>query len=128
MLALVLLVGGLGITFGTHYCMGIPVKHAWMLGHEDLSCGMASMENQETPGDGTYFMRDCCDDEFHSLEQAELFKTTVKVELPTGFVHPVELYSLDVVVVAKTSEGTFASYHPPPPDVDFTIAHQVFRI
>ena len=73
-------------------------------------------------------MRDCCDDEFHSLEQAELFKTTVKVELPAGLVHPVELYSLDVVVVAKSNEGTFASYHPPPPDVDVTIAHQVFRI
>lgn len=107
--------------------MGIPVKEALMIGHEDLSCGMASMESTGH-SDETSISKDCCDDEYLTMENGDLIKEVTKVHVPCIACGALAILYEVEISPSDESAGPIAFYYPPPPDVDITIVHQVFLI
>ena len=46
LLAILMLTTNMSITFATHYCGGKAVKSSISFGHDELSCGMAKMDEK----------------------------------------------------------------------------------
>ncbi len=116
--------GHLSVTFGTHYCMGTPVSSEWMIGQENLSCGMSEMDSH---GDEDGIKMDCCDNEYVSLENGDLFKKKVselKISIEFMAVLAYVLTSQEVI----SDQPALENYSLPPPDFDLNIRYQRFLI
>lgn len=115
-----LLLGHLSVTIGTHYCMGTLVSSEWMIGQENMSCGMTSMDSQS---DQSGIQMDCCNNEYVSLENGDLFKKKIaKSQISIRFV-AVLAYVLDVQQEVY-DQPTLANYSLPPPDIDLNLRYQ----
>lgn len=128
-LALLLLSGNLGLTVGTHYCMGRPMESRIALGHTHLGCGMLP---EDMPSDSSEEDFPCCEDQFEALAWDD--------NLPTG---ELEIASSPVADLEQATDVYSFSPHflpwssgpldppdpsPPPPIRDIHIRFQVFRI
>ncbi|MEQ9403582.1 MAG: hypothetical protein RIM99_08360 [Cyclobacteriaceae bacterium] len=130
-LALILLLGTTGFTYGTHFCMGRAMKSELMIGHEHMDCGMGMMDQEVHMDDQMHYAPpDCCENEYLSVDTDDLFKNSVTSELSGAFVVVTiahVLYAIDYDPAAL--EHTFAvDSSPPLPDQDFQALHQVFLI
>lgn len=112
------------MTIGTHYCMGMPVATEWMIGHEDLSCGMTSMESHS---DDAGIKMDCCDDEYVSLEGIDIAKKEVGQSLPTLQFIAVFAYSVKALE-PDIAEPDLQNYSLPPPETELNKKFQTFLI
>lgn len=126
-LAIIILAGNLSVTLGKHICMGIPVVNELMVGHEHMTCGMTYLEERDL-GNETTISLDCCQDEYLTLENGDLYKNQVaSFSFNFNYVPAQFIYELDMEIEEAPSVH-FQLDDPPPPDVPITIAQQVFLI
>ena len=125
-----MLLGNVGFTYGTHYCMGMAMKSELVLGHEHMDCGMAMDEFMPTDNDQTHFSAPpCCENQYVSVETDDTFTKSLSLELSNTFVIitlPVVLYT--VVLEISLDEPKANDSSPPFLNQDFTVLNQVFRI
>lgn len=95
-----------------------------MIGHEDLSCGMTSMESHS---DETGIKMDCCDNEYVSIEGADTAKKEVSLSLPAFQFVAVLAYSIEYPEI--DIEGTaLYNYSLPPPKTDLNKKYEQYLI
>lgn len=125
-LILLLLLGNLGITFGTHYCMGIPINSEWMIGQENMGCGMGEMDHDAENEAG--IKMDCCDNEYVSLESVD--EASTEAGSPKVSLDFVAAFFVSLIAPASV-EKVHKCIHCTPvilSRADLNILHQVFRI
>ncbi len=130
--AVILLVSNVGLTYATHFCMGIPVENQLMLGQHSLDCGMPDMDvpcgNSEN--DQEKFNREhCCDNHFQTLQVEDPYKSDIqKVDLNVQFIAAF-VYSYFLFTNYSDGNQLFSEYQSPsPPDQDLLVLNQVFRL
>ena len=129
-LSLILLLGNIGVTFGTHICDGQAVVTEVMFGEKHLDCGMVKMDLNEVDIENQYiFKPQCCDNQYLSIDIEEHFKIDISHELAPIFV------ALAVSNIPFTIELDFnvdrslpGDSCPPFPKQDFQIFYQLFLI
>ena len=131
-LTIILLFSNLGFAMGTHYCGGEAVMSRFLLGEEQLSCGMAAVESDcdSEHGDGFSFSKSgCCENEYRSFlvddnYNPELTKLIQNITFALAFFHADYFIGLFPSV-----ERTFYSdYSPPPLEKDLRVLFQTFLI
>jgi len=136
-LSLILVLTNISLTYATHYCGGKAVDGTFMLGNQDLSCGMiapeSTCENDDDDCNSSNheeMTTDCCDNQYVSLSVDDDFTTS---DLSLG-IQDFSFLATFVVVVynfsfqnEKTS-GDFRVESPPLIAQDFQVLYQVFRI
>lgn len=128
-LALLLLLGNIGLTVGTHFCGGHAVASEMMIGEKHLDCGMGMMDMSSHGDEGTHFSKSCCENQYVSIESEELFKQELSEKVAPVFVAVAVakfLFSFDVE--RNFQQLGFKDTSPPLPDQDIQVLHQVFRI
>ncbi len=125
-----MMLGHVGITYGTHFCMGLPMMSELMIGHEPMDCGMGSMDDVIHQQEGVNFsIPDCCDNEYICIELDEVFSKSIPLELVapvvSSFSAPV-LYTIDLDF--NIDQPIPVDISPPLPPRDVTTLHQVFII
>jgi hypothetical protein len=126
----IMLLGNVGITYGTHFCMGMAMKSELMIGHEHMDCGMAMDESIPSESDQTHFSAPpCCENQYVSVETDDTFTKSLSLELANTFV-AVTLSSIlyTVEVDFSIDEPLANDTSPPLLKQDFIVLHQVFRI
>lgn len=125
-----MLLGNLGITFGTHFCGGHPVVSELMLGEKHLDCGMGMMDMPEESHDYPHYSRPaCCENQYLSAEVDELFKKEVSNESAHYLIITAiaaVLYSVEFEEPLDQPQPVDTS--PPFKRQDFQVLHQVFLI
>ncbi|MFT6939759.1 MAG: hypothetical protein ACJASN_001245 [Cyclobacteriaceae bacterium] len=129
-LLIVLLLGNVGFTYGTHICDGHAVISEVMLGEKPLDCGMAMMEMREASSNDLHISKPpCCENQYVTMEVDEIFKKDVSQQLAPIFV------ATTVALVLYIVRLDFNEYQPIPADSsppflkqDFQAIHQVFLI
>ena len=121
----------MGISFSTHFCMGLAVDSKLMIGMQELNCGMMDMDAECTPLEEgyNYMSPKCCDTEYISLEIGDNYeKVTEKISLDNQF-----LYAFTYTFLLSnhsTQELTFAliDFQSPPLEQDFQSLYQTFLL
>ncbi len=125
-----MMLGHVGITYGTHFCMGMPMMSELMIGHEPMDCGMGSMDQPVHDKEGLNLsVPDCCNDRYIGIESDEAFSKSISPEignLALGVPTAPFLYTVASRVLSDEPRPLDTS--PPLPQRDITILHQVFRI
>ena len=125
---MLVLLGSLSITFGIHYCMGMLVASEWMVGHQDLGCGMTSMESTHH-FEETAISMDCCSDEHVSFENGQLFKNQISdSSLSTPFVAALVYVVFSSNELASSAIASFDDDPPPLTGESILILNQTFLI
>jgi len=130
LLAALLLVVNMSLTFSTHYCGGEAVETSISLGKADVGCGMedTSADDCDSPTDGV-ISKNCCSNEYYTLSLDEDYKENTAQEistLKTIVATPGEVNSN--LFVAPESSNRLVAYSPPLVERDITVMHQVFRL
>lgn len=125
-----MLLGNVGFTYGTHFCMGMAVNSELMLGHEHMDCGMGMDDSKSEETDQTHFSAPpCCENQYVSVESDDTFTKSLSLDLQHTFVAITLATALYVVDVDfSTNEPLANDTSPPLLKQDFTVLHQVFRI
>lgn len=130
LLAALLLLVNMSLTFSTHYCGGEAVETSISLGKADVGCGMevTSTDDCDSPTDGV-ISKNCCSNEHYTLSIDEDYKENTAQEISafkTIVAAPVEVNSN--FFIAPKSSNRFVAYPPPLVKRDITVMHQVFRL
>ncbi len=129
-LIFMLLLGNLGITFGTHFCGGRAIVSELMFGEKHLDCGMGMMDMPEAEHDSPHFSKSpCCENQYVSAEVDETLNKEVSNEAAQFFV----AIAIATILYSIEFEETFDQ--PIPVDTspqlgspDYQALHQVFLI
>ncbi|MBB4079399.1 hypothetical protein GGR28_002019 [Lewinella aquimaris] len=129
-LALLMLVGSVGVTVSRHFCMG-EMKSLTLFGKSDV-CEMAVAEKPVCPLHASPEKKGCCDDEY------ELVKWDNDRQLADAPALPAIAWALTAPTPPAFPEfalhlrarpnKTFQHYRPPPIIIDVPRRFQVFRI
>ncbi len=125
-LSLLLVLGSIGTTLGTHFCGGHAVISELMLGQKHLDCGMGMMEMPEKSGDQQVSAPDCCENQYVTVENDDY---EVVIEAPTFLItiqSPTFLYQVELN--QESPVFSFRDLSPPLPDEPLNVLHQVFII
>ena len=125
-----MLLGNVGFTYGTHFCMGMAVNSELMLGHEHMDCGMGMDESTPMDNDQTLLSPPpCCDNQYVSIETDDTFTKSISDNLLNTFLAvtvATVLYTIDTDYLLEEPIANDTS--PPLLKQDITVLHQVFRI
>ncbi|MEQ9304969.1 MAG: hypothetical protein RJQ14_13755 [Marinoscillum sp.] len=128
-LTLILLLGNIGITHGTHFCGGQAVLSEFMIGQELMDCGMDMMEMRHSNEASSFSIPDCCANEYISADTGEALKPqlTGKKILPLQtVVLPVLLYAVEFS--RSTDPNLTLIPSPPLIDQDIPVLIQSFLL
>ena len=128
---LLLLTSNINITLGMHLCGGSLFDSEFMIGHQHMDCGMASMDqliNASPAEEGVYITpAPCCDDQFVSLDTEDDFKQ-IGAEQLTASTVATAFVMAQLIVLDAPQRVDFQPYIPPAIPKDFQQIHQVFII
>jgi hypothetical protein len=133
-LALILLVSNVGFTLGTHVCGGFAVISELMIGHNNLDCGMSSMDTEtevgaEPDADIHFESTPCCENDFQTLQTDNNFNSEVNnFNLNQTFVIAFVHTLLDNTLYPETPLSDYSNYSPPIPENDVQSLFQTFLI
>ncbi|MEP0987461.1 hypothetical protein [Ekhidna sp.] len=129
-LAIILLLGNVGFTYGTHFCMGMAMKSELMLGQEHMDCGMGTMDHPDHEDEKMHFVApDCCENEYVTLKTDELFKKDISTELAQIFVtSTIAGFLYEINLEFNQHQPILVDSYPPLPDLDFQVLYQAFLI
>lgn len=128
-LALLLLLGNVGLTYGTHFCGGHAVISEFMIGETHLDCGMGMMDMDHNDGDIHISAPDCCSNQYISADVDDVTKKELSSELIIPFVTiatAVILFTL--TPIGETKGLPIIDTSPPLLEQDFQSAYQVYLI
>lgn len=132
-LAAIFLAANLQLHVGTHYCGGEAVKYEIVSGHSELTCGMTkednSCEEKFIYGSNAFSEKECCQNEFSSLQIEEEFN--YKIQLVNVIQKSIDLTEQIDLSLFTFSSNTY-SFKPdrPPPLIsqDLQVLFQTFLI
>jgi hypothetical protein len=130
-LALVVLLGNMGLTFSTHYCCGISVKHVLAIGQHGLSCGMAGMDDQQSPRPSahhTELNKVCCEDQHRTMDVDNAYEAPESPSIPFAAFTWNRTFENPSLRWHLTESPVFESYHPPSSGRHILLLQQVFRL
>lgn len=133
LLAILMLTTNMSITFATHYCGGKAVKSSISFGHDELSCGMAKMDEKACDeGDhGQKITRKgCCENKYTTLSVDDDYSNpgVVSPNLDFKFVAVFVVVYINNYFFDKEESNSFIAYSPPLIEQDRSVLFQVFRI
>jgi len=130
-LALLILISQLGISVGTHFCMGHAIESQLSMGHGHLDCGMEKMDSEcaSHPEKKIHFEESpCCDNEYLSMDVEEEFQSSLdRYSLNFEFVG-VFMASFFGLFTVNQQKPEYSQYIPPLVIRDISTLHQVFLI
>lgn len=130
-LAGVVLCGHMGLTFLTHYCCGISVKHVLSIGQSNLDCGMAGMDDHTGTCQIEHraeFNKVCCEDQHQSMDVDDVYQISEHAPIPAVAYASCTVYKDPLALSTRTNGALSPKYHPPPPDRDILLFQQTFRL
>lgn len=129
-LSLILLLGNVSLTYGTHFCGGHAVINEVMLGHEHMDCGMGMMDMDHFNDDFNIAAPDCCTNQYISVETDQLFKQDVSIDLGQIFVLATLSKTLYLVPepTQESSNTAFIESSPPLPHQRLHLLNETFLI
>ncbi|MCH7534279.1 MAG: hypothetical protein IH948_00755 [Bacteroidetes bacterium] len=117
LLAIIFLAGNVGFTVGIHFCGGHAVKTELMFGHNDLSCGMADMDQGcDSHSDTTTLKKkDCCQNQYIQFQIEDDYHMPIN-EISITDIDLILGYKLAYVslINTNTSQEVHHIYYPPP--------------
>lgn len=122
-LILILLVGNIGFTIGTHFCCGQEVNSELMIGHNQLA------DVNPCPEKGKHVKTiGCCEDHYQTIVVEDEFKSApvqvLSFELGVAFIHTF----LNIALFSVTEQSRFPHYSHPILLQDIPVLNQVFII
>lgn len=127
-----LLFGSLRVSVATHFCGGLAVKQAFMVGHHKLDCGMPEMDRIKSVADLNEVIiqaEACCENEYQNFEIDSQFRPSI-VQSPVNvdFVFAFVAVVFTNEAAAQTLQPSYANYTPPPIERDIPVLIQSFLI
>jgi hypothetical protein len=113
-LAILILLGGMHISFATHYCGGKFAASKISVSGEHASCGMEGTE-ASCPSPGDHFKRHCCDDEMsvYSIDNTYTPSFTDLSELSQNILQVFTLRVSDTLNAISTKDSLLTNVCPP---------------
>lgn len=128
-LALLLLLGNVGLTYGTHFCGGHAVIGEFMMGESHLDCGMGMMDMEHSEADTNISAPDCCSNQYISADVDDVTKKELNSELITPFVTiAVAAVLFTFTPIHETKALPIVNTSPPILEQDFQSSYQVYLI
>ena len=130
-LALAVLLGNMGLTFSTHYCCGISVKHVLAIGEHGLDCGMAGMDDQQSPRPSahhTELNKVCCEDQHQTMDVDNAYELPKIPSIPVAAMLTNSAFGNTFASRYWTGSHLFQIHHPPSTGQDILLLQQVFRL
>ncbi|WP_258104523.1 hypothetical protein [Marinoscillum sp. MHG1-6] len=129
-LALIFLLGTLGISHGTHFCGGHAVISELMIGQKHLDCGMGMMEMPEHNDDGQHLSTPpCCENHYVSIDTGDFFKKQQAQDLTPALVAVTVARILYVFeYVSQEDSPVFIDTSPPFLSQNLNKLHEVYLI
>lgn len=130
-LSLILLLSNVGITLASHYCGGLAVESQFMIGANNLDCGMPDMDATcaSTDAANTVQSIPCCENHYTTVSVEDGFTVSNIASIPNAiFIQAFVATFIDFSFVRESLTDDFFTYLPPIPRQSITILFQVFRI
>ena len=133
LLAILMLTTNMSVTFATHYCGGKAVKSSISFGHDELSCGMAKMD-EKTCEEGDHGQKitrkGCCENKYTTLSVDDDYSNpgVISPNLDLKFVAAFVVVYINNYFFDKEESNSFIAYSPPLIEQDRSVLFQVFRI
>lgn len=132
-LAAIFLAANLQLRIGTHYCGGEAVKSEIVSGHSELTCGMTkednSCETKITKGLDAFSEKECCQNDFSSLQIEEEFNSKIQLErIIQKSIELTEKIDLSLFTFSTNSYSFKPDRPPPLISQDFQVLFQIFLI
>jgi hypothetical protein len=129
-LIIILLVSNITLTFGVHFCSGVEVTSKIMIGHDHLSCGMASIDVTCDGSENQTFCLNnatCCETQYQTLIASVDFFIVEKQQVHFHLDSAVLVLLLINDLLPKTPHF-YTEYSPPPLERNIQILFQTFLI
>ena len=128
-MALLFLLGNIGMSISTHYCGGKISEQSLWFGQLDLSCGMETESENGCDNAEVLVKSKCCSDGHQSFKISDEFKLQKK----SNQLEPTLAFVLLTFIVDDASFDSKANfqilnYKPPRPDTDIPVLIQSFLI
>lgn len=123
----------MSVTFATHYCGGIAVKSSISFGHDELSCGMAKMNDKacdESNHGQKITRKGCCENDYTTISVDDEYSNpgVIFPNFDFKFVTAFVVVYINNYFFVKEETNSFIAYSPPLIEQDRTVLFQVFRI
>ncbi len=131
-LIFVLLASHINLTIGTHFCGGEAVMSKLMIGHEPLSCGMASMDepcDESGNQDLSFANPPCCQNHYQTFKATDDFiKATEKINQYSDLLVALVYTIVNTDIISQSSKHFYADFTLPPLEKNIQVLFQTFII
>lgn len=126
--SLLLLLSSTGLTYAQHYCGDFKMMEKITFGEEQLSCGMAMVD--DACGDEKEAEHECCDNQYTNISTDDNFaQTTYDMVINDAFVASfISVFMLEQVVISNEELPEYSEYNPPPILKNIPILYETFLI
>lgn len=117
-LAAIFLAANLQLRIGTHFCGGEAVKSEIVSGHSEMTCGMTkednSCERKINYYSNAFSEKECCQNEFSSLQIEEEFNYKINFENSVQISIDLALNSISLLFFTGDNTYSYKPDRPPP--------------
>jgi hypothetical protein len=131
LLSFALLASHINLTIGTHFCGGEAVLSRIMIGHEQLSCGMANIvepcDESRNHQDSGFTNPPCCANHYQTFKATDDFvKDAAKIKLYFDFIAAWGSSIINADTNSQSAKHFYADYAPPPLKKNLHVFFQTF--